>query len=606
MTRPALLAALLLFGATVASAEDLSKLVWTTNDTDPMIGDPAAQKGGTFYDYIDAYPLTFRLVGPNSNDGFAGWNRSYSMNLSLVLRHPTTDNYIPCMATAWSVQPDNKTVYYKLDPDAKWSDGQAVTADDYVFTNEMMRSEFIVDPYYNEYWSTHFESVEALDKYTLKIVGMYESWRPVEDFALFPMPRHAIELKEGWVEAANLLFPVVQGPYTISEGVPGQYVVFSRVKNWWGEDKRYFKGLYNVDRIYLKVISDVNRAFDFFQKGDISFYTVTSAKRWATEMDFPALKNGWVHRKRLFTDYPQGMYGFAMNLERPLFQNKEFRKALQYMFDFDELNNKLMFGAYYRMVSSFEGSEYANLRLKPYGFDPRKAREHLAAAGFTKRGRDGIFVDGQGRRAAFTFTYGQKSLEKHFTVIKQKFRRLGVDMVLQLLEPGTYFERGLERQYEVTVMSRTTNFYPSPKQYFHTVFKKSRNNNNIWYYGTATTDSLIDVFEKNMDHATRVRAMAELDSIIQDEAFYIPFWRGPFIRFLYWDYLRWPSFYMPKRTEQLLDWQVFWIDAQRQARLEEAMKNGTSLGEDTEVDADPYGVKARLESGANVPSVIGQ
>lgn len=588
-----------------AAALDIPGVVWETNDTDPPIGDPSATKGGTFYDYITSYPLTLRLVGPNSNDAFAGWNRSFSMNMSLILRHPTTDRYIPCMATHWSIQPDHKTVYYKLDPDAKWSDGQPVTADDYLFTNEMMRSEHIVDPYYNQYWADHFEAVEKLDDYTIKIVGLYESWRPMEDFGMFPLPRHSTQLGPDWVEKANLVPGVVQGPYVITEAVSGQYVVFSRIKGWWGENKRYFKGMYNVDKIHLKVISDVNAAFDFFKKGEISHYTVTSARRWATELDFPAIKNGWVHKKRLFVDWPQGLYGFAMNLEQPIFRNKDFRKAIQYTFDFDELNNKLMFGAYYRMASCFEGSEYTNPRIKPYGFDPRKAREHLRAAGFTKRGRDGIFVNEHGQRAAFTFTYGSKSLERHFTVVKQKFRRLGIDMVLQLLEPGTAFERGLERQYELTLMSRTTQFYPSPKQYFGSVFKKTTNNNNIWSFGTARTDSLIDIFEKDMDRGNRIRAMAALDSIVQDEAFYVPFWRGPYIRFLYWDYVRWPAFYMPKRTEQYLDWQVFWVDEARNTRLAEAMKNGTSLGEDLEVDADPYGVKARLESGDNT-SVLGQ
>ena len=286
------------------TAAELAKIEWTTNDTDPPIGDPAAKKGGTYYDYLSGYPLTLRLVGPNSNDGFAGWNRAYSMNMVLVLRHPTTDRYIPCMATAWSVQPDHKTVYYKLDRDARWSDGEPVTADDYVFTLEMLRSEYIVDPYYNEYYTTHFESIERIDDYTLKIVGMFESWRPLDDFGIFAMPRHAIQLGPNWVEDSNLKAPVVQGPYTITETVAGQYVVFTRIKDWWGKDKRYFQGMYNADRIYLKVISDINRAFDFFQKGDISFYTVTSAKRWATDMEFEALKKGWVHRKRLFIDYP--------------------------------------------------------------------------------------------------------------------------------------------------------------------------------------------------------------------------------------------------------------------------------------------------------------
>lgn len=575
---------------------DVSKLVWETNETDPPIGDPNAKKGGTFRTYDTSYPLTFRLVGPNSNDSFAGWNRKFTMDFPLVIRHPTTDNYIPWMATHWSVQDDHKTVFYKLERDAVWSDGRPITAHDYVFTWEMMRSPKIVDPYYNDYFTTHYASVEAIDDYTLKVVGAHDSWRPLEDFGLWAMPRHTNVLDDEWVTRNNLTPLVTQGPYTLTEQVSGQYVTFTRQKNWWGENKRYFQGMFNPDHIRIQTISDQNRAFDFFQKGEIDFYTITSAKRWATEMDFPALKNGWVHRKRLFIDFPQGIYGMAMNLEKPVFQNKDYRKALQYLFDFDELNNKMMFGAYYRQISAFTGSEYSNRDLVPYGFDPVKGREHLRKAGFTKRGRDGIFVDEHGRRAAFTFTYGSKSLEKHFTVIKQKYRRLGVDMVLQLLEPGTAFERGLERQFEMTLMSRTTNFYPSPHQYYASVFKKSRNNNNVWYYGTAYTDSLIDVFRYDMDRENRLQAMFELDAILQDEAFYIPFWSSPFIRFVYWDKVQWPEFYMPKRTEQYLDWMTFWIDEEREARLKEAMSSGASIGEDTEVDVDPYGVKANLDA----------
>ena len=96
--------------------------------------------------------------------------------------------------------------------------------------------------------------------------------------------------------------------------------------------------------------------------------------------------------------------------------------------------------------------------------------------------------------------------------------------------------------------------------------------------------------------------MHELDSIVQDEAFYVPFWQAPFIRFVYWDYVRWPEWFLPKRTQQITEWQVFWIDPERQARLEEAMEEGRSLGEDTVVDADPYQVKDRIEAALRAAS----
>jgi microcin C transport system substrate-binding protein len=587
-------AALGLAGA-LAAAEP-ADIVWTTNYDDPPIGDPAALKGGTLSTYMDAYPLTLRLVGPNSNDAFASWKRAFTMAFGLVARHPTTDNYIPWMATHWSVQEDGRTIYYKLDPDARWSDGEPITAEDYVFTWRLMQSENIVDPFYNQYARDYYQEVIALGPYLLKVVGAFASWRPLEMFDLWATPRHAVTLEEGFPERYNNAVLPVQGPYVLAEQQTGQLVVFSRLADWWGRDKPYWRGMYNVDRIHIRVISDTDRAFDFFKKGELSYYDVNTARTWAEDMGFEAVTRGWVHRKRLFIDYPQGVYGFAMNLEKPIFQNKDFRKAIQYLFNFDEINAKLMYGAYYRQVSAFTGTEYENHDLVPYGFDPRRAREHLAAAGYTRRGPDGILVDANGNRAAFTLSYGSKGLERHLTVVRQTFRRFGIDMQLRLLEPGTDFRNGLEREYEMTIMGRTAGMYPSPDQYFGSVYKRTRNNNNIWAFGTAYTDSLIEVYRVDVNKEHRLAAMHELDAIVQDEAFYVPFWQAPFMRFAYWHDLAFPSSYFPKRTQQMSDWQVFWIDPQRQAQLREAMSQGRSLGEDTVVDVDPYKVKDRIEA----------
>lgn len=580
---------------TEAAPVDLSKIQWETNMDDPFIGDPKAVKGGTLHDYMDAYPLTFRLMGPNSNDAFANFNRAYTMSFSLVWRHPVTDRFIPCLATHWSVQDDHKTLYFKLDPDARWSDGKPVTADDYVFTLEMMRSPHIVDPWYTNYADTYFESIQAIDTHTLKIVGKQASWRPLEDYALFPMPRHAIRLGPDWVKEANNEFQVAAGPYVVTEAEPGKRVVFTHLKNWWGEKKRYFTGMYNVEKIELVVISDSERAFDYFKKGQIDLMTIGTAKRWASEMEFDAIQNGWMHKKRIFVQFPQGMYGFAMNLGVPLFQNKDFRKALQYLFNFEQLNHEMMNDAYYRMASAFEGTEYASPEVKPYPFDPRKAREHLQKAGFAKRGNDGILVDANGRRASFTLIYGSKSIERHMTVIKEMYKRAGIEMILNLLEPGTAFERGLERKYELSIMSRATGFYPEPHQYFSTEFKATTNNNNIWNFGTPETDKLIQTYRFDLDKQKRLDAMHQLDAILHDEAFYVPFWTAPYIRIAYWDYIRFPENYLPLRTEGVTDWQIYWIDPAKQARLKEAMAKGEKLGEDKTVDIDAYGVKKALE-----------
>ncbi|MCB2156739.1 extracellular solute-binding protein [bacterium] len=572
---------------------------WQTNYDDPPIGDPAALKGGTFFTYMDDYPLTFRLMGPNSNDSFAGWNRSFTMDFALVARHPETDNYIPWLATHWAVMDDNRTVYYKLDSDAKWSDGVPVTAKDVVFAWEMFKSPYIVDPFYNQYANDYYEEVKAIDDHVVKIVGRRPSWRPLADYNLFAMPAHFYTLDDNYVNDYNNKYPIVVGPYHITAAESGKKVVFSRIKDWWGKDKHYWKGMWNADEIVIKVIP-VERALDYFQKGELSFYTVTTAAIWAEKLEkdnFPPFGDGWVHKKREFVEVPSGIYGLNMNLSVPIFQNKHFRKALQYLFNFDELNQKLMYNAYYRQVSAFEGTEYENKDLKPYGFDPKKAREELIKAGYVKRGQDGIFINKDtGQRASFELIYGSKSMERHMTVIKEGYKKFGIEVNLKVLSPATAFEYGLERKFEMIMTGRTAGFYPSPYQYFSSEFVKTTNNNNIWGFGSPETDKLIDVYRFDMDKQKRMDAMHKLDEIIQDEAFYIPFWDAPYIRFMYWDNLCFPEGYFPRRTEQYTDWAVYWIDPDKEARLKEAMQAGTKLPFDSVIDVDPYGLQAQYST----------
>lgn len=594
-------------------------IVWETNYDDPPIGSSDAVRGGTLNLALPTYPLTFRLMGPNSNDAFAAWNRAFTWNFGLVTRHPNTDNYIPLMATHWSVQEDQRTIYFRLDPDARFSDGEPITANDYVFTLEMMRSEHIVDPYYNSYAEQYYESVDRIDDHTLRIVGTRPSWRPLADYAgIWPTPSHAVTLDDTWVERTNNEFQVATGPYVVSEVSRGESVTFERIPDWWGDGKHYFQGMYNVDRIHLPVIPP-ERSLDYLRRGELDIIYENTARTWNEEYTFEAVRNGWVRRARVFVDTPSGIYGLHMNLEAPIFQNRDFRKAMQHLFNFERLNRNLMFDEYFRQNSFFEGTEYANPEIEPYAFDPVLAREYLERAGFrrpdeirsenllegfwnviegllfTRSDTDDILVDEEGRKASFEVVYGQAGLGRHLTVMQQEYRRAGIDMRLRLLEPGTAFERGLERKYEMTVTSRAAGLFPAPRQYLHTEFRDATNNNNIWGFGTPEVDSLILVYEEDLDFEDRLAAIHRIDEIVHEEAFYIPFWMAPYLRLVYWDHIRFPESYLPRRTQSLTDWFVYWIDPERRERLEDAMDAGRALPLDEEIDKDYFGIRERIE-----------
>ena len=589
---------------------------WVTNEEDPPVGSAKALRGGTLNSSIDAYPLTFRLVGPNSNDAFAGWNRRFTMLFALVTRHPSTDRFIPWMATHWAIAPDQRTLYFKLDRDARFSDGKPVTARDFVFTWRMMQSEHIVSPFHLSYAKRFFESVDAIDEHTLRVVGTRPSWRPLEDYAaLWPTPAHATVLDADWVTRSNNQFQIAPGPYVVIEAVRGQSITFGRVPNWWGDGKKRFQGLFNFERIHLRQIPN-ERRLDWLRRGELDLLQENTARTWNEEYTFPAVRNGWLKRARVFGSRPAGIYGLHMNLEAPIFKNKDFRKAMQYLFNFERINNNLMFGDFIRQTSFFEGTQYALASPWPYQFDPAKAREHLALAGyqrpaeiraqtwwgrlgnvvygllFTRSDTDDVLVNAKGEKASFTLIYGTKGLERHLTVVQQEFRRAGVDIKLRLLEPGTAFERGLERKYEMTMSNRTSGFYPGVRQYLHSEFQQKKNNNNIWGFASPEVDALIAVYEEDLDPDKRLKAMHRIDEIVRDEAFYLPFWNGPFTRIAYWDYMRFPDDWLPKRTEQLFDWMVFWIDPQRRARLAEDMRDDKPWPLDPDIDKDPWGVRA--------------
>jgi len=606
--------------ATSAAPIDVPEdLDWQTNYEDPPIGSSEAIRGGTLNFPMYSYPLTFRLMGPNSNDAFAGWNRAFTMNFGLVSRHPVTDQYIPWMATHWAIEEDQRTLWFQLDPDARWSDGTPITADDFVFTVEMMRSEHIVDPFYNNYAEQFYESVEAIDDYTLRVVGTRPSWRPLSDYGgIWPSPRHHVVLDEDWVTRTNNQFQLSVGPYVVTQVARGESVTFERIDDWWGDGKHYFQGLHNFDRIQLKM-TPIERTLDFLRLGEIDLIQENTARTWNEEYVFPAVRNGWIRRARVFVDVPFGIYGLHMNLEAPIFQNRDFRLAMQHLFNFERLNRHLMFDEYFRQVSFFEGTEYANPDIQPYPFDPVRAREYLERAGyqrpgdirpsnplqwmasavrgllFTRTDTDDILVNEDGQKASFTLIYGQRGLERHLTVMQQEFRRAGVDVRLRLLEPGTAFERGLERKYEMTLTSRTAGFYPAPRQYLHTDFQAEINNNNIWGFGTEEVDELIRIYEEDLDFDARLAAMHRIDEIVHEEAFYIPFWTAPYVRVAHWDYLVFPEFYLPRRASSVTDYMVYWIDPDRRVELQAAMAAGTPLPLDEELDRDYYGILDRID-----------
>ncbi|HNL92037.1 MAG TPA: extracellular solute-binding protein, partial [Pseudomonadales bacterium] len=411
-----------------------SNLAWQTNDSDPEFADSAAQRGGTLRESMLSFPLTLRVVGPDSNGSFAGYTRA--LNMSLIDLHPNTRRPIPALATHWAFGNDHKTVYFKLDPAARWSDGQAVTADDYVYLLEFMRSKFIVAPFENEYFTTQITNIIKFDTYTIAVVSGVA--KPddelLEQVNLNPVPRHFYQLDALWVQNYNWQPAPGTAAYKVGDVRKGKYVRFDRINDWWANNKRYYKHRFNPDYIIVKVIRDPNIAWQYFQKGELDSFSLTLPDFWHNKAKGDIFDKGYVHKLWYYNDVVQPAQGLWLNMAKPPLDDIRVREAIAYAMDFDKVINTVLHGDYQRMETHNVGyGDYDNKNIKPRGFDISHAIALLEAAGWAVLDKDGIRMK-NGQRLTLTLSYGNPLHTDRLVILQEEARKAGIDIQLQLLD----------------------------------------------------------------------------------------------------------------------------------------------------------------------------
>jgi len=163
-------------------------LEWQNGADQKPFADPAAKRGGTMNSYFTTFPQTLRQRGLNANTSF----RKYLdiNDLPLLDIHPATDAFIPALAREWAIGPDKRTVYYRLDPEARWSDGVPVTADDFVAILKLYRAPGIVDPWTNNYFTEQIEDILKFGDHTIAIRLPKRRPDVVLSTAFDPVPYH--------------------------------------------------------------------------------------------------------------------------------------------------------------------------------------------------------------------------------------------------------------------------------------------------------------------------------------------------------------------------------------------------------------------------------
>ncbi len=378
---------------------------------------------------------------------------------------------------------------FHLDPAAHFSDGEPIRSADVLFAFNLLKAKG--RPQQRAAYSL-VRSVEAPDDLTVRfdLSGADDRELPLT-LALMPVLSRAHTDAEHF-DDQTLQLPVASGPYRVAEVKPGERLVLQRDPNYWGRDLPVSRGLYNFDTIRIDYFRDATAMFEAFKAGLIDYRVEDDTRRWRSEYDFPAAKDGRIVKAAIPNDLPKGVSGFAYNTRRPLFADSGVREALASMFDFEWINANLFAGAYRRSEGFFDDSELSSIGrpatqrerelLRPFpgavredvlegrwrapvsdgtGRDraiARRAIDQLESAGY--RLREGRLVDGRGTPLAFEITVKNREEERLALAYSRNLARIGVAANVRLVDEVQFQRR--RTRFDFDVMLGTWTASPSP------------------------------------------------------------------------------------------------------------------------------------------------
>lgn len=563
-------------------------IVWLTNTADPVFASPEAQKGGIFHTAIMSFPLTFRVVGPDSNSSFRGAILSNQLGLTGI--HPNTENIIPELATHWAFGDDKKTMYFKLNPKARWSDGVPVTAGDVAFTLDFMRSKQIVAPWYNDYYTQEIDRVIVYDDHTLAVVAKKAQPDLHLRVSLNPTPRHFYgELGPEFVQKYNWKIVPNTGPYQISDFQKGKYITFKRKKDWWAKELHYFKHRFNVDRVRYEVIRDLNIMWEYFKKGKQDVFGITIPQYWHEKTKTSVFEKGYVHKIWFFNDTQQSAQGLWLNQDREIFTDKNVRYAFAHAMNIEKVIKSVLRNDYFRLEHGFMGyGRYSNPDIKARRFDIGKVEQYMKSSGW-QRGSDGIWQKGK-QRFSVEVTYNFDEHTPRLVVLKEEAKKAGIELRLLKLDPSAAYKKVLEKKHDVAWSGWTTSLRPQYWEHFHSINAHKPQTNNITNTDDPEMDKLIDAYRNSLDEEERIDLSKKIQAKIHEIGSFVPTFMVPYVREAYWRWWRLPSPPGTKMSDSLFSpfggatGGLFWYDKKLHDETEQALKDKKTFEPVTRID----------------------
>jgi len=513
------------------------------------------------------------------------------------------------IADAFKYPDDYSSATYRIHPDARWHDGEPITAEDVVWSFDKLKE---ISQLYNRYYANVTEAVAISEReveFRFDQKGNRELPHIMGDLAV--LPKHWWEGKDAQGRQRDITQPTLEPPlgsgaYRIESFRPGSEIVWSRVKDYWGAKLPVNIGRQNFDRQRFVYFQDDNAAWQAFTKGGFQDYRLENrAQRWATGYNFPAFEAGDVIKREFESTAGYPMQGFVLNTRKPQFADRRVREALTWAFDFESMNRTLFYNAYARTSTYFGGGELASSGLPkgrelaileefrgkvpdevftkeftlPVYDKPQSVREHLRHAVQLLReagweSRDGRMVSVQtGQPFRIEFLGDDPTDERVMKPFIDNLRRLGIQASIRIVDTSQYVNRFRTFDYDVVVGVLPQSQSPGNEQrdYWSSIAADQPDSRNLAGIKDPVVDALIDkvIFAKDRDDL--VAATRALDRVLLWGYYIVPQWHSPALRIAYWN-----KFGIPEQqpTYVGIDVDSWWIDVEREKALAAKYRSG--------------------------------
>lgn len=553
----------LVFLASAASAEPSHGIA--------MYGDPAlppdfvslpyarpdAPKGGRL---VEGNTGGFDSLNPFIRKGTVPWQLRFYTHESLMTRsmdEPFT--LYGLLAESVEVPTDRSWVEFTLNPDARFSDGSPVTVEDVIWSFETLGTQG--HPRYLGF-QQKVAQISQTGPRSVRITFNTADRELPLIAGLRPILKKAQWDGKEFSEASLHDIPIGSAPYVVSDYDPGRFVVLKRDPNYWGADLPARRGTNNLDELRIEFFGDDSVLFEAFKSGLVTLYREANAETWATQYDFPAIRDGRIVKSEVAHQRPSGMTGYVMNTRRAPFDDWRVREAMILAFNFPYINDTITGGRQARITSYFSESQlglrpgpatgHEAALLAPFAADlppgalggyalpdgdtsPRNRKDLRRAVDLLKQAgwhvENGTLVkDGAPFRFTVLLRQGDALNQSVFDMYRPALERLGIEMTTTVVDNAQYAARQRDYDFDMTPFRRDLSLSPGNEQklYWGKTGVTLPGTGNLMGMDSPAAEAMIDAMLTATTNDELTSAARALDRVLMAGRYVIPIWSfGP-------------------------------------------------------------------------------